>query len=96
MSRDGVIEIGKPGDIGHAVGLQRQAGNATMCRGGEQGAGRRKVKSRKGWGKAETLILLRARLRRDKKLNGANGMSDMHGKAARVAGSKSGDGRMKR
>ena len=25
MSRDGVIEIGKPGDIGHAVGLHRQA-----------------------------------------------------------------------
>jgi len=40
MSRDGVIEIGKPGDIGHAVGLHRQAGNATMCRGGEQGEGR--------------------------------------------------------
>ena len=36
MLRDGVIEIGKPGDIGHAVGLHRQAGNATW----EQGARR--------------------------------------------------------
>jgi len=36
MSRDGVIEIGKPGDIGHGVGLHRQAGNATMCPVGEQ------------------------------------------------------------
>jgi len=39
MLRDGVIEIGKPGDIGHAVGLHRQAGNATMCRVGEEGMG---------------------------------------------------------
>ena len=44
MSRDGVIEIGKPGDIGHVVGLHRQAGNATMCRVGEQGAGGKKLK----------------------------------------------------
>ena len=43
MSRDGVIEIGKPGDIGHAVGLHRQAGNATMCWGG----GRPGVRSEK-------------------------------------------------
>ena len=33
MLRDGVIEIGKPGDIGHAVGLHRQTGNATMWQG---------------------------------------------------------------
>ena len=32
MSRDGVIEIGKPGDIGHVVRLHRQAGNANSPR----------------------------------------------------------------
>jgi hypothetical protein len=40
VSRDGVIEIGKPGDIGHAVGLHRQAGNATV-----PGPGSRKKRS---------------------------------------------------
>ena len=30
MSRDGVIEIGKPGDIGHAVALHRPIVNANF------------------------------------------------------------------
>ena len=38
MSRDGVSEIGKPGDIGHAVALHRPILNANCCVAWELGA----------------------------------------------------------